>query len=82
MEKSFQENAPELLPRIEGFREFEIYEFCERFINEEFRPDEELETRIREVAYLHGTKPKPGVYPVYVVELRDEFLRLKESIET
>lgn len=55
---------------IEGKREFEIYDFCVTYVNEEFNPTKEQEDRLRESAYKHGID-REKVLSVLVVELRD-----------
>lgn len=67
--------APELLSRVEGMtKEYEIYEFCEQYVQDEFTPNEDLENLIREVTHEHGSNPL-GVGSIFKSELRDALLK-------
>ena len=70
--------APVLRERaVDLSKEFEIYELCETYVTHEFEPDEELDVRIREVAYEHGID-KTKVLVVFPIELRDALLEIIE----
>ena len=49
------------------------------FVKNDFKPSEEEEKRIREVAYNHAIE-REKVLDVFIIELRDGILALKESI--
>lgn len=73
-----KDHAPKFLPNVKNLsKEFEIYEFCKQYFAEDFSPSEELESRMKEVAYQHGME-LPPIIDVFVLELRDELLRLTQ----
>ena len=58
--------------------EYELFELAETYVQEEFRPPEEFERRLKASAYNHGIKPDQ-VRRVLIVELRDAFLSLRNE---
>lgn len=67
--------AESLVGKIEGKKEFEVYDFCVKYVNEDFQPTEEQNDMLRESAYEHGIKNEQ-VLGVLAVELRDALLKL------
>lgn len=69
-----KELAPKLLVRVKGLtKEYEVYEFCEQYVENEFTPEEDLKKLIREVTYEHGSNSL-GVRVIFTIELRDALL--------
>lgn len=65
--------APALVSKVSDLTEYEVYEFCVKFVKNEFKPNEEQEARLRKVAYDRGID-REKVLEVLTVELRDELL--------
>ena len=68
--------APRLQAQIEGKTPYEIQEKCFDYVRHEYRPPDEVETRIKTCAYDHGIK-RGQVLDVLAVELRDKLLAMK-----
>ena len=68
--------ASSLAERVEGKREFEVYEFCQDYVNEMYRKNEDpaMVDRVKEWAYEYGSAPS-DLIAVLVVVLRDEVLK-------
>ena len=69
-----RQTADGLLTEAKGKKEFEIYDICTQYVNDEFQPNDEQKKKIREVSYNHAIEPKK-VMTIFKVELRDELLR-------
>ena len=70
--------APDLLDKVQGLPEFEIYEFCSDYVNN--LKDEEIRKKIAACAYNHGTD-RSSVLTVLMVVLRDELLKLLKLVK-
>ena len=68
------QTADGLITKAKGKKEFEIYDICTQYVNDEFQPNDEQKKKIREVSYNHAIEPKK-VMTIFKVELRDELLR-------
>ena len=68
------QTANELLPKVQGKEEFEVYEVCSNYVKNDFQPDNEQDKRVREVSYNHGIEPHKA-REVLVIELRDQLLK-------
>ena len=62
-----------LTPRVQGREPYEVYDFCSKFVNEEYELDAEQDAKISACAYENGISRKK-VLDVLVVELRDKLL--------
>ena len=60
-----------------GKKEFEVFELCVEYVEQQIKGHEHLATSMRSGAYRHGTDFEQ-VRKVYEVELRDTLLRLME----
>ena len=63
-------HAPQLAERARGKEEFEIFEICVEYVQQEVERSQELSMRLRAGAYQIGTETE-SVIKVYEVELRD-----------
>ena len=72
------DHAPQLMDKAQGKREFEIFELCVEYVEQQIEGDENLATSMRSGAYRHGTDFEQ-VRKVYEVELRDSLLRMMEE---
>ncbi|MCY4143848.1 MAG: hypothetical protein OXG08_09210 [Gammaproteobacteria bacterium] len=60
--------------------EFEVYDYCVKYVNKEFSSNKARDLSIRKAAYNHGTEPQKVMH-VLVVELRDSLLDTKRDNE-
>ena len=67
------EMADVLSKHVENKEPYEIQEFCQNYLRNELKPDEELNARIGRCAYEHGVT-REQVLNVLAVELRDILL--------
>lgn len=67
------EKANVLSDRVKDKEAYEIQEFCQNYVRNELKPDEELDARIGRCAYEHGVT-REQVLNVLAVELRDILL--------
>ena len=67
------EMADVLSKFVENKEPYEIQEFCQNYLRNELKPDEELNARIGRCAYEHGVT-REQVLNVLAVELRDILL--------
>ena len=65
--------AKGLYPRVQGKQPYQVQEFCFDYVNEEYKPDPELDAKIGACAYDQGIS-RERVLEVLVVELRDKLL--------
>lgn len=70
-----KKHAQNLLNKVTGSPEYEVYEYCVEYVKDEFKPTEEESAVLRKVAYNHGITVEQ-VLEVLIVELRDELLKL------
>ena len=68
-------HAPRLVAEATGKEEFDVFEICVAYVQQQSDDDPEFERGIRAGAYQHGTEPDQ-VKKVYEVELRDRLLEL------
>ena len=66
--------APEFVDEVKGKRGFEIFRFCQKYV-EGLKFDDTFESLIQEVAYNHGISTD-NVVEVLPIELRDELISL------
>ena len=68
--------ASTLAERVEGKREFEVYSFCQEYVNEMSGQGTDIEMldRVRECAYEYASKVSE-ILPILAVVLRDEILK-------
>ena len=69
--------SPKLIENLKDKEEFEIYDACFKYIYSDFDPDEQLESKIRRIAYEHGMY-KEKVLTVMIIELRDCLLEQRQ----
>lgn len=65
------ELAPKLVKKVKGKEEFQIYAFCEEYVQREL--PEKWETIVEKYAYNHGL-PQYSILMVLAVVLRDKLL--------
>ena len=65
--------AAELRPRAEGKHAYDIQELAFRFVRDEYGPDAEIESKIKQCAYDNGLN-RNEVLDVLAIELRDRLL--------
>ena len=67
-----------LRPLVAGMTDYDLQEECIRYVNEDYRPSEEIEERIKHCAYQNGIKTEQ-VLRVLALELRDRLLEDGEN---
>ena len=75
------ETASSIVDKVEGLSNYQIQEFCSRYVREEIRETEELSRQIDECAYEKGIQ-RDKVLDVLMVELRDAVLDMKTENES
>lgn len=70
-----KKHAQNLLNKVTGIPEYEVYEHCVEYVKTKFKPTEEENAVLRKVAYDHGIVVEK-VLDVLIIELRDELLKL------
>lgn len=70
-----QKTAEDTVHRVKGKRPYEIQEFCQTFVKEEFQPSEDLLQKMQDCAYDNATS-LDQVKEVLALELRDALLKI------
>ena len=70
--------VPSLRARADGKHPYDIQEICFDFIRDEYKPNDEVEKKIKQCAYDNGID-RADVMDVLAVGLRDEIIRLIED---
>lgn len=60
---------------VSDMREFEIFELCQKVVEEAINSSEDFESKVKEVSYNHAIDKK-WAKEVLAIELRDSVLRL------
>ncbi len=69
-----QTNAPNLEAEAADKEEFEVFDLCVSYVEDQYGTDPEFQRTVKATAYQHGIEPEQ-VLKVYQVELRDRLLR-------
>ena len=73
-----KEIAPSLKDKVKGMMPYDIQEFCQDYVYDEFQPTPEQEEKIKECAYDNALD-RQEILDVFAIELRDRLLPKQED---